>query len=559
MLLRSLGITAAAILSAFCVDAKYTSSGPNVFYYWGQNSAGGSNTQGSLASYCQSGQVDAVLVSFLHVFNVGGLPSINLSSACEATFPGTTLLTCPAIGNDIKTCQGLGVKVILSLGGAAGSYSLSGDAQAATFTQTLWDLFGGGTSNTRPFGDSVIDGVDLDIEGGPSTGYASFVSKVRAKFAPAKPDFLVGAAPQCPFPDVILGSVIDAVGFDYINVQFYNNYCSAAGNSFNFNTWANWATTVSPNKNVKIMLTLPGAPTAAGSGYVPITTIQSIVPTLASSYPGVYGGVAIWDASQAWNNGNFASALYSLVKSGSGGTNPTTTSTKTATTTIGTTTTSIIPTTSVSPTKSTTVVSSTTSTAPTSTATTGSCVKAGQSCSTSGQYVCTANGAYATCDHGAWSVTGCPSGTVCIPTADGSSIYCGYATGSGSTCPALNARALFRDILNKGGAIPKPYKVSQVAAQLSVVTSTASEFEALINAHRTVASPFGQQVTITFTAPQNIKVNSVTDGTVRQVGTSVRITYSNPKNESMALVTKFSGTVTSGIFVAPNPASLRFK
>lgn len=415
-------------------------------------------------------------------------------------------------------------------------------------------MFGGGTSNTRPFGDSVIDGVDLDIEGGPSTGYASFVSKVRAKFAPAKPDFLVGAAPQCPFPDVILGSVIDAVGFDYINVQFYNNYCSAAGNSFNFNTWANWATTVSPNKNVKIMLTLPGAPTAAGSGYVPITTIQSIVPTLASSYPGVYGGVAIWDASQAWNNGNFASALYSLVKSGSGGTNPTTT-----TTTIGTITTSIIPTTSVSATKTTTIVSSTTSTAPTSTATAGSCVKAGQSCSTSGQYVCTANGAYATCDHGAWTVTGCPSGTVCIPTADGSSIYCGYATGSGSTCPALNARALFRDILNKGGAIPKPYKVSQVAAQLSVVTSTASDFEALINAHRTVASPFGQQVTITFTAPQNIKVNSVTDGTVRQVGTGVRITYTNPKNESMALVTKFSGIVTSGIFVAPNPASLRFK
>jgi chitinase len=33
-------------------------------------------------------------------------------------------------------------------------------------------MFGGGTHQYRPFGDSVIDGIDLDIEGGPSTGYA---------------------------------------------------------------------------------------------------------------------------------------------------------------------------------------------------------------------------------------------------------------------------------------------------------------------------------------------------------------------------------------------------
>ena len=479
---------------------------------------------------------------------------MNLSNACETTFPGTQLLSCPAIGTDIQTCQGLGVKIILSLGGAAGSYSLSGDAQAATFAQTLYDLFGPGTSSTRPFGAAQIDGVDLDIEGGPSTGYASLVTNLRSKFPSG---FLVGAAPQCPFPDAILGSVINAVGFDYINVQFYNNYCSPAGNQFNFDTWANWATQTSPNKNVKIMLTLPGSPTAAGSGYVPITTIQTIVPNLASTYPGIYGGVSIWDASQAFNNGNFASALYSLVKSGS--TNPpTTTTVKTTTTTVKTTTTNA-PSSSTSATKSTSVVTTTTSSAPSPTATSGTCVTQGQTCSTSGKYVCTANGAYAICDHGAWGVTNCPSGTVCIPTADGASIYCGYASGSGNSCPALSARALTFATLNKGGAIPKPYKVSQVAAQLSVVTSSATDFEALINAHRTVATPFTKQVTITFTAPANVKINSVTDGTVRQVGTSVRIQYNNPKNESMALVTKFSGSITSGVFVAPNPASLRFK
>lgn len=458
---------------------------------------------------------------------------------------------------DIQTCQGLGVKVILSLGGASGAYSLSGDAQAQTFANTIWDLFGGGSSSTRPFGNAIIDGVDLDIEGGPSTGYASLVTDLRTLFNPINPNFLVGAAPQCPFPDAILGSVINAVGFDYVNVQFYNNYCSAAGSSFNFNTWANWATSTSPNKNVKVMFTIPGSTTAAGSGYVPIYTLQTIVPGLASTYSGPYGGVSVWDASQAWNNGDFASSLYSLVKSGSGGGSTTTTTKTTTTTTTTKASTSASVSTSSSSTK-TTATSTSTSAAPASTAT-GTCVSAGQSCSISGQYVCTANGAYAVCDHGAWTVTACPSGTVCIPTADASSIYCGYASSGSTTCAPLSARALFKDTFNKGAAIPKPYTASQVTSQLTVISSSATEFEAMLSARRTVATPFGKQVTIEFTAPNNVKYTSVDSGSVRQVGTSVRIQAANAYNATMAISVDLKGTVTSGIFAAPNPASVRFK
>jgi chitinase len=405
-------------------------------------------------------------------------------------------------------------------------------------------LFGGGSSSTRPFGNAIIDGVDLDIEGGASTGYASLVTDLRTLFNPIKPNFLVGSAPQCPFPDAILGSVINAVGFDYVNVQFYNNYCSAAGNSFNFNTWANWATTTSPNKNVKVMFTIPGSSGAAGSGYVPISTLQSIVPSLASTYPGPYGGVSVWDASQAYGNSGFASSLYSLVKSGSGGSGSTTTTVKTTTT---------------SATKTSSVASTTTTSAPTSTATSGTCVTAGQTCTTSGQYVCTANGAYAVCDHNAWVVTPCPSGTVCIPTADGSSIYCGYASAGATTCTAVSARAAFKDLFNKGAAVPKPYTTSQVTSQLTIISSTATEFEAVLNARRTVATPFGQQVTIEFTAPSNVKYTSVDSGSVRQVGTSVRVQAQNTGNATMAMIVDLKGTVSSGIFVAPNPASVRFK
>ncbi|GAA5795914.1 chitinase 1 [Helicostylum pulchrum] len=546
MLFRSLGFAAAALLSSVCVEAAYTANGPNILYYWGQNSAGGGNTQGTLGSYCKTGKMDGVLISFLHIFNVGGKPGMNLSNACETTFPGLQLLDCPAIGADIKVCQDLGVKVILSLGGASGSYSLANDAAGVTFANTLWDLFGGGTSDTRPFGDAVIDGIDLDIEGGPSTGYGALVTAARSKFGS---NFLVGAAPQCPFPDLILGSVINSVGFDYINVQFYNNYCSASSGSFNFDTWADWAKNVSPNKNVKIMLTLPGAPTAAGSGYVPISTISTLVPTLASTYSGVYGGVAIWDASQAWANSGFADSLFTVVKGNSG--NP-----GTKTTTVSKTTTS--KTTSAAPVTSGGVSTTTTATAPTTTPTnSGNCVTKGQACSKEGQYVCTTGGAYAVCDHAVWGVTSCPSGTACIATSDGASIYCGSATG-GNVCSASSPVSLLRDTLNKG-AIPKPYKASQVGAQLTVISSDANGFEAVINARRLVATPFNKQVTIEFTAPANIKFTSVSSGTIRQVGTNVRIQADNEHNNSMAIVVGVKGSIGSGVFVAPNPASMRFK
>lgn len=354
-------------------------------------------------------------------------------------------------------------------------------------------------------------------------------------------NFLVGAAPQCPFPDVILGSVINAVGFDYVNVQFYNNFCSAAGGSFNFGTWANWATSTSPNKNVKVMLTLPGSSTAAGSGYIPMSTINTIVPQLASQYPS-YGGVSIWDASQAWNNGDFASSLYSLVKGNTGTGSPpitTTVSNSVTTTSYGAT-----PTTGPPP-PGPPLGSS------------GSCVSNGQACSTQGQFVCTSGGAYAVCDHSVWSVTACPSSTVCIATADGTSVYCGYATSGSTTCSAILAVSRLRKIL--GGAIPKAYKGSQVGAQLTVVSSNSNEFEAVINARRTVASPFSNQVTIEFTAPANMKISSVSQGIVRQVGTSVRIQATNAYNTSMAIVVDIKGSIDSGVFVAPNPASLRFK
>ena len=76
----------------------------------------------------------------------------------NATFSGTTLPICTSVGTDIKTCQAKGKIVTLSLGGAGGSVGFSSDSQGESFADQIWDLFLGGSSTTRPFGDAVLDG-----------------------------------------------------------------------------------------------------------------------------------------------------------------------------------------------------------------------------------------------------------------------------------------------------------------------------------------------------------------------------------------------------------------
>jgi chitinase len=106
-------------------------------------------------------------------------------------------------------------------------------------------MFLGGTTAgwPRPFGDAVLDGIDLDIEGGNTTGYGPFINALRTRFTstsanPSGRQYLIGAAPQCPFPDAYLGDALSKSWFDYVWVQFYNNYCAAATPAnFNFNVW----------------------------------------------------------------------------------------------------------------------------------------------------------------------------------------------------------------------------------------------------------------------------------------------------------------------------------
>lgn len=107
------------------------------------------------------------------------------SVSSDPLISGTGMPDCSFLAADIETCQSKGKIVTISLGGATGADTFSSDAQAQSFADTIWNVFLGGSSSVRPFGTAVLDGVDLDIEGGSSTGYVAFVNQLRSHYSGA--------------------------------------------------------------------------------------------------------------------------------------------------------------------------------------------------------------------------------------------------------------------------------------------------------------------------------------------------------------------------------------
>ncbi|KAK3808275.1 MAG: chitinase, partial [Benniella sp.] len=291
----------------------------NVVNYWGQNTVsytGGS--EGDLIEHCKDNTATVFALAFVNQIQ-NGLPIMNLSKHCSQTYPGTSILHCPKIGQDIKSCQAQGKAIVVSIGGASGSYSLPDAASGRALAEQMWDMFLGGSSSTRPFGDAIVDGIDLDLESGQNSGYVAFIETLRSKFASSSSKgrrYYITAAPQCPYPDIATKDALEKSWFDMVWVQFYNNVCGVQNygtQHFNFDTWNTWATTVSANKNVRILLGVPGGPGAAGTGVIDASRLTTIVNGVkAYSH---FGGVMMWDAGVARSSGLSSTAIKILRQS----------------------------------------------------------------------------------------------------------------------------------------------------------------------------------------------------------------------------------------------------
>ncbi|TKW16122.1 hypothetical protein SEVIR_5G278500v4 [Setaria viridis] len=279
-------LVAASIFVAFTA----VSGAGQVAVYWGQ---GGSGGDGSLSDTCATGLYNFVNIAFISSFGKGNgqPPVLNLANHCD---PGAG--TCAVFSSEIKSCQASGVKVLISLGGATETYSLTSDDEARGLADYLWDNFLGGSSPSRPLGDAVLNGVDFDIEKGGVDHYDELARAISSRCGGA---CVLTAAPQCPYPDLHLDAAIRTGLFSHVWVQFYNNarcqYASGDASSLE-STWKQWTATVPSPGNV--FLGLPAAESAAPSGgYIDADTLRSqVLPAVQGAAN--YGGVMLWDRAR---------------------------------------------------------------------------------------------------------------------------------------------------------------------------------------------------------------------------------------------------------------------
>ncbi|CAL5871604.1 uncharacterized protein PFLUO_LOCUS5857 [Penicillium psychrofluorescens] len=230
------------------------------------------------------------------------IPSGTIGQSCYISLTGQPS-QCEQLASAIDTCKANGVKVILSLGGAFGAYSLLSQEESESIGQNLWEAYGHTNINSvpRPFGDTFVNGWDFDIETSSGNQYYPYlINKLRSNFKsdPTNTYYITGA-PQCPIPEPYMQDMITNSKFDYLWVQFYNNpSCSITG-VVNYVDWVqNIANTSSAN--AKIFLGVPASPLAAtgtSSGaqyYVTLRDLTALVRRY-SRY-NAFGGVMMWSA-----------------------------------------------------------------------------------------------------------------------------------------------------------------------------------------------------------------------------------------------------------------------
>ncbi|KAJ7974106.1 Acidic endochitinase [Quillaja saponaria] len=288
------------LLLSFLLSLIGISYAGGIAIYWGQN-----GFEGTLTETCATGKYSYINLAFLNKFGSGQTPELNLAGHCNPATNG-----CTTISADIENCQKQGIKVLLSLGGGIGNYSLSSSKDAKNVADYLWNNFLGGKSSSRPLGPAILNGIDFDIEHGSTLHWEDLAVYLKAYSRRGKTVYLA-AAPQCPFPDSNLGTALNTGLFDFVWVQFYNNPpCQYIDGNINnlVSSWNRWTTSIRARK---IFLGLPAAPEAAGSGFIPADVLTSQILPIIKTSP-KYGGVMLWSRFFDLQNGYSDSIVSSV-------------------------------------------------------------------------------------------------------------------------------------------------------------------------------------------------------------------------------------------------------
>jgi len=296
--------------------------------YWGQHGVGDDTR---LIHYCQTYKPDYVSVSFMHRSpeNAGstGYPGTNFAGHCGTDVysngrRASLLGNCQQIAEDVNACKRLGVKVLLSIGGAKeySNVGLSSTAKGEAWATFLYKAYGpyvAANNVPRPFdfGDHsfVIDGFDFDIEDKfDPLPFVAMGNKLRSLFGSK---LILTAAPQCPLQPqyFLMSGILERLRFDALFIQFYNNPQSCSGPMFNYKDWETYVSKSAYQKSTKLYVGLAGDPSI--SGYLPPaklkTTLCGVMTSAASTH---FGGISIWDAYLAEQNTDGGSTYIDTVR-----------------------------------------------------------------------------------------------------------------------------------------------------------------------------------------------------------------------------------------------------
>ncbi|XP_006663681.1 xylanase inhibitor protein 2-like [Oryza brachyantha] len=240
--------------------------------FWGRH-----KDEGSLREACDTGLYTSVIISFYSVFGHGRY-SLDLS--------GHPL---HAVGADIKHCQSKNIAVLLSVGGQGGEYSLPTNQSAADVANNLWNAYlGGGRKDVfRPFGDAVVDGIDLFIDQGGAEHYDELA---RQLFSHYKYEMLLTATTRCSYPDHRLDKALATGLFSHIHVRVFGGDDVSCA-THHRETWERWAAAYSGSL---VYIGVVASPEQDAKAYLPRKVLFSSVLSYIVEKPN-YGGVMIWD------------------------------------------------------------------------------------------------------------------------------------------------------------------------------------------------------------------------------------------------------------------------
>jgi len=293
------------------------------------SSSGGGGTGGSLPAHILMGywqdftngatnltladvptSYNLVAVAFGTATTTPGQVAFSLDPTLASDLGGYTQAQFTA---DIATLHSRGQKVILSVGGADGTVSVSDAASAAAFASSVYSLI-------KQYG---FDGVDIDLENGVNP--ASMASALEQLESDVGSSLIITLAPQT-VDTQSTGSDYLALALDIksiltmINTQYYNsgtmNGCDGnvyAEGTENFMTALACTELESGLSPSQIGLGLPASSSAAGSGYVSPSLVDSALDCLAAkancgsfvppaAYPSIRG-VMTWSINWDATNG----------------------------------------------------------------------------------------------------------------------------------------------------------------------------------------------------------------------------------------------------------------